>query len=71
MFESVLRRSVWKNKFEMTYVGPSQVFLIILRINNFFFYIPFTCLFYLYVRLNQTGLRLVANCRTFDVIGFV
>ncbi len=25
MFESVLRRSVWKNKFEMTYVGPSQV----------------------------------------------
>uniref|UniRef100_A0A1B6D0F4 Intraflagellar transport protein 172 homolog n=1 Tax=Clastoptera arizonana TaxID=38151 RepID=A0A1B6D0F4_9HEMI len=25
LFESVLRRSVWKNKFEMTYVGPSQV----------------------------------------------
>ena len=25
MFESVLKRSVWKNKFELTYVGPSQV----------------------------------------------
>ncbi|KAK7792281.1 hypothetical protein R5R35_013312 [Gryllus longicercus] len=25
LFESVLRRTVWKNKFEMTYVGPSQV----------------------------------------------
>ncbi len=25
MFESVLRRAVWKNRFEMTYVGPSQV----------------------------------------------
>ena len=25
MFESVLKRAVWKNKFEMTYVGPSQV----------------------------------------------
>lgn len=25
VFESVLRRAVWKNKFEMTYVGPSQV----------------------------------------------
>ena len=26
LFESVLKRAVWKNKFEMTYVGPSQVF---------------------------------------------
>ncbi|XP_066969064.1 intraflagellar transport protein 172 homolog [Macrobrachium rosenbergii] len=25
LFDSVLRRSVWKNKWEMTYVGPSQV----------------------------------------------
>ena len=25
LFESVLKRAVWKNKFEMTYVGPSQV----------------------------------------------
>ncbi|XP_071746269.1 intraflagellar transport protein 172 homolog [Lepeophtheirus salmonis] len=25
LFESVLRRSVWKNKFEITYVGSSQV----------------------------------------------
>ncbi|KAJ9575458.1 hypothetical protein L9F63_007663, partial [Diploptera punctata] len=25
MFESVLKRTLWKNKFEMTYVGPSQV----------------------------------------------
>ncbi len=25
LFESVLRRAVWNNKFEMTYVGPSQV----------------------------------------------
>ncbi|KAJ8919865.1 hypothetical protein NQ315_006394 [Exocentrus adspersus] len=25
MFESVLRRTVWKDKFEITYVGPSQV----------------------------------------------
>ncbi|XP_063226619.1 intraflagellar transport protein 172 homolog isoform X1 [Bacillus rossius redtenbacheri] len=25
LFESVLRRSVWHGKFEMTYVGPSQV----------------------------------------------
>ena len=25
LFESVLKRSVWKNKFELTYVGPSQV----------------------------------------------
>ncbi|XP_075225811.1 intraflagellar transport protein Oseg2 [Lycorma delicatula] len=25
IFESVLKRTVWKNKFEMTYVGPSQV----------------------------------------------
>ncbi len=25
MFESVLKRAVWNNKFEMTYVGPSQV----------------------------------------------
>ncbi|RZF39607.1 hypothetical protein LSTR_LSTR001128 [Laodelphax striatellus] len=25
LFESVLKRTVWKNKFEMTYVGPSQV----------------------------------------------
>jgi len=28
LFESVLRRSVWKNKFEMTYVGPSQVWIV-------------------------------------------
>ena len=25
LFESVLKRAVWKNKFEMTFVGPSQV----------------------------------------------
>ncbi|KAL1129294.1 hypothetical protein AAG570_013823, partial [Ranatra chinensis] len=25
LFESVLKRTVWKNKFELTYVGPSQV----------------------------------------------
>ncbi len=25
LFESVLKRAVWNNKFEMTYVGPSQV----------------------------------------------
>ena len=25
LFESVLKRSVWKGKFELTYVGPSQV----------------------------------------------
>ncbi|CAL4073000.1 unnamed protein product, partial [Meganyctiphanes norvegica] len=25
LFDSVLRRTVWKNKWEMTYVGPSQV----------------------------------------------
>ncbi|CAG9856074.1 unnamed protein product [Phyllotreta striolata] len=25
MFESVLKRTVWKDKFEITYVGPSQV----------------------------------------------
>lgn len=25
MFESVIKRMLWKNKFEMTYVGPSQV----------------------------------------------
>ncbi|XP_046660390.1 intraflagellar transport protein 172 homolog isoform X2 [Homalodisca vitripennis] len=25
LFESVLKRTVWKDKFEMTYVGPSQV----------------------------------------------
>ena len=25
LFESVLKRAVWKNRFEMTYVGPSQV----------------------------------------------
>ncbi|XP_050421465.1 intraflagellar transport protein 172 homolog [Adelges cooleyi] len=25
LFESVIKRTVWKNKFEMTYVGPSQV----------------------------------------------
>ncbi|XP_044747182.1 intraflagellar transport protein 172 homolog [Coccinella septempunctata] len=25
MFESVLRRTVWKDKFEITYVGPNQV----------------------------------------------
>ena len=27
LFESVLKRSVWKGKFELTYVGPSQVLL--------------------------------------------
>ncbi|XP_025413024.1 intraflagellar transport protein 172 homolog isoform X3 [Sipha flava] len=25
LFESVIKRNIWKNKFEMTYVGPSQV----------------------------------------------
>ena len=25
LFESVLKRSVWRGKFELTYVGPSQV----------------------------------------------
>ncbi|XP_065212288.1 intraflagellar transport protein 172 homolog [Planococcus citri] len=25
LFESILKKTVWKNKFEMTYVGPSQV----------------------------------------------
>ena len=39
MFESVLRRSVWKNKFEMTYVGPSQVFLKEISAGIFFHYI--------------------------------
>ena len=28
LFESVLKRAVWKNKFEMTYVGPSQVIFL-------------------------------------------
>lgn len=27
VFESVLRRTVWQDKFEMTYVAPSQVLL--------------------------------------------
>ncbi|XP_046993145.1 intraflagellar transport protein 172 homolog [Schistocerca americana] len=27
LFESVLKRMVWKNKFEMAYVGPSQVII--------------------------------------------
>lgn len=27
VFESVLRRTVWQDKFELTYVAPSQVLL--------------------------------------------
>lgn len=27
LFESVLRRTVWQDKFELTYVAPSQVLL--------------------------------------------
>lgn len=27
VFESVLRRTMWQDKFEMTYVAPSQVLL--------------------------------------------
>ncbi|XP_026810375.1 intraflagellar transport protein 172 homolog isoform X2 [Rhopalosiphum maidis] len=32
LFESVIKRTVWKNKFEMTYVGPSQV--LVKPLNN-------------------------------------
>ena len=41
LFESVLKRAVWNNKFEMTYVGPSQVrisfrllYLLVILIGN-------------------------------------
>ncbi|XP_050543646.1 intraflagellar transport protein 172 homolog isoform X2 [Daktulosphaira vitifoliae] len=34
VFESVIKRAVWKNKFEMTYVGPSQVLVKSLNIED-------------------------------------
>ncbi|XP_019769911.2 intraflagellar transport protein 172 homolog [Dendroctonus ponderosae] len=34
MFESVLKRTVWKDKFEITYVGPSQVLVKPLNTNE-------------------------------------
>ncbi|KAJ8945935.1 hypothetical protein NQ318_016763 [Aromia moschata] len=34
LFESVLKRTVWKDKFEITYVGPSQVLVKPLDSNN-------------------------------------
>ncbi|XP_066261495.1 intraflagellar transport protein 172 homolog [Euwallacea similis] len=34
MFESVLKRTVWKDKFEITYVGPSQVLVKPLNANE-------------------------------------
>lgn len=34
LFESVLKRTVWKDKFEITYVGPSQVLVKPLDTND-------------------------------------